>query len=189
MIEAIDSYYSYVKAQMATLKAVVYVNGNSVPQPFGGVSNARDWPQTQPTEGALYLLFLNATPLSDEATWAQNKYRFYLQWVWILIGTDIQPGQQGQNRSDRYRSNFQIIANLRQSNYPGFCIKNSYTATSQGAVVGTRVQSVFPRSEIEMVTWTPLRYMPKSDNQKSGIVYGAAAVELDAYDDVSTLVA
>lgn len=193
LISAVDSYFSWITAQLVTLQAKVWINGALVNQPIGGVANARDWPNTPSDEGALYLLFLQASPSEREdpiVSQSQMAYDYYCQWVWTLIGTDIAAGQQAQNRSDRYRANFQIINNLRQANYPGFCQKRDYSAdATTGVVTSVPSASVIPVSSIEMVMWTPLKFMPRSDNAKSGLVYGAAAVELHAYDDVSALVA
>ncbi len=192
MISPIDAYFQYVAAQMAVLQAKVLVNGALINQPMGGVVNARDWPATPANEGALYLLFLNANPSEADPMVSQSQmaYEYFCQWVWMLIGTDITNTQQAQSRSDRYRANFQIIQNLRQANYPGFCQKKDYSADPQtGAISSTPSASLFPVSSIEMVTWSNLKFMPKSDNDKSGLVFGAASVDLHAYDDVSILVA
>lgn len=189
MIAALDSYYSYVVQQMTALGATVTINGSTVPQPLGGVINADDWPLVPPIEGGLYLLFLSAQPAVDPGTWAQQRYEYFCQWQWLLIGENIQPAELASNRGDRYRQNFQIMSNLKQANYAGFCQKKSYACSTEGIVTGTPVQSVYPYSSIEMVTWGQLRFMPRQDNQKSGLVFGAAAVELLAYDDVNVLVA
>lgn len=193
LISPIDAYFSFVVAQLATLQAKAFINGALVNQPIGGIANARDWPNTPADEGALYLLFLQASPSEREdpiISQSQMAYDYYCQWVWMLIGTDIAANQQTQNRADRYRSNFQIMSNLRQANYPGFCQKRDYSVNpSDGVVSSVPSQSAFPVSSIETVMWTPLKFMPRSDNAKSGLVFGAAAVELHAYDDISILVA
>jgi hypothetical protein len=169
-------------------QGLVTINGSQVPQPFGGVADARDWPQTPPLEGALYLLYITAVP-SGIVSQAQMGYEYFCQWTWLLIGTDIQQAQMTQSRADRYRQNMQIQKNLRDANYPGFCVKQDYSANQQGVVSSVPSTSTFPYSTIEMVTWANLRFMPKSDNEKSGLVFGAAAVELEAYDDISLAVA
>ena len=178
MIDTLDTYFSYCKTQMAL------VNSS---QRFGGVIMARDWPLTPPIQGALYLLFLSAVP-QNAGTPSQALYEYFCQWVWLYIGTDIQQNQQAANRGDRYRSNLQIIGNLRQANYPGFTRKMTYSADSQGNVTSTPVVGVYPPSAIEMIRWTQPRFMPKQD-EKSGLVFGAAAVSVFGYSDVDVLVA
>lgn len=187
LISAIDSYFSYVAQQMATLNAQVFVNGATIAQPMGGVVDARDWPQTPVVEGALYLLLQRVQPIGG--TEAQIEYEYFCQWSWLLIGTDIQAKQQTQSRADRYRANFQVMENLRQSNYPSFCRKQDYSADSQGNIQSVFSNSEYPVSATEMVRWTRLDFMPRSDNAHSGVTYGAARVSLYAYDDVSVLVA
>lgn len=188
MIAAIDSYYMHIAQQMQTLTAQVVVNGQSVVQPMGGIVEASDWPNSPTQEGALYLLVMNMVP-TGEGVNAQVEYEYFLQWSWLLIGADLTATQQGQNRQDRYRAFMQVIANLRQANYPRYCQKKNYTADAQGNLVATAVESAFPVSPRETVRWGNLRFMPRNDSNASGVLYGVATVELYAYDDVSILVA
>lgn len=185
----IDSFYSYVAQQMLTFNAHVFINGESVVQPMCGIINARDWPQTPQVEGGLYLLFLSASP-TRENSWAQAEYQYFCQWVWILLGTDITMSQQAQDRGDRYRANLQIMENLRQTHHPGFCQqKNYFVNPANGDITAVDSASVYPASPAEYVRWTKPRFVPKSDSEQSGLVYGAAAVELFAYSDVDLAVA
>ena len=175
MIAAIDSYYRHVKAQMAVVDST---------QQFGGMVEARDWPQTKPVLGALYLLSVNSQPVGG--SWAQTQYEYFLQWVWLLMGDDIVDTQQAANRS-KYRAHWQIQSNLRQANVPGFTQKMNYTADPvTGVLSATAVTSTYPLSSIEMVTWNPVRFIPQL-NQSAGLIYGVAAVELRAYDDINAL--
>ena len=187
LISVLDSYYMFVSGQMTRLNATVTINGSLVPQPMGGVINARDWPQTKPLEGCLYLLFLSASRNGLQSK-SQSGYEFSCQWVWILLGTDILASQQGQSRTDRYRASVQIMDNLHQANYPGFCRKLLYSADGNGNLSTIPAADPVQFSPIEMVSWTEPVFMPKSDNEKSGLVYGAAKVEVSAYDDVSALI-
>lgn len=187
LISALDSYYISIQNQMAVLGATVTINGSIVPQPFGGLVNARDWPQTPPMEGALYLLFINAIPTKG-GTAAQREYEYFLQWVWLIIGSDIVASQQEQSRANRYRTNLQVMENLNQASYPGFARKMDFSADSQGVISSVGSSSDYPKSDWESIRWTDPRFMPKSDNQ-SGLIYGAAAVELYAYSDVAALIA
>ena len=195
MIEAVDSYYTYVAAQMATLRGhnssglgFVTINGVVTPQPMCGYVESRDWPMTPNVEGGLYLLLLGEQP-TPEKSQAQTEYCYHCQWMWLLIGQDIQAAQLAQNRGDRFRQNMVIEENLRQANYPGYCQKNRISFDSQGNPTIAAVTSLYPVSQPEMVRWTKPRFMPRNDNQKSGLLYGAAAVELYAYSDVALAVA
>ena len=178
LIDGVDSYYSAIVAQMAVIDPS---------QVFNGYAQATDWPGTPPNvTGGLYLLVLTSLPIGG--TEAQILYRHACQWVWIIIGTDIQANEQAANRGDRFRQNFVIESNLRQANYPGFCQKKTYSADSEGNVTSQPVQSVYPVSNVESVWWSRPRFMPKQD-QSSGLVYGAAAVDVFAYDDVAVAIA
>lgn len=177
LIDAIDSYYIYISQQMAIV---------APSQKLCGFISARDWPLTPPdTTGGLYLLYLRSIQL-PKGTESQNLFQYFMQWVWIVIGTDIQANQQAENRGDRFRSSMNVESNLRQAHYPGFTQKKAFSVATQGALSSTGVQSVYPPSSIEMVTWTRPKFMPRQDNAKSGLIYGAAAVELFAYDDIAT---
>jgi hypothetical protein len=176
VIEAIDSYFLYVKQQMSIVDSA---------QQFGGVVNAHDWPQMEPADGTLYLLYMNSFAM-DEGTEAQNKFQHMCQWVWVLVGDDIAEDQQAMNRGSRWRQHMQIQHNLRQANFPSFCAKKQYTADAQtGVVTGTPyTQAIYGGAE--SVWWSMLRFMPRFDQMKSGLVYGAASVTLYSYDDVLT---
>ena len=187
-VSPVDTYYTYVVQQMAMLKAAVFINGSQIPQPFGGVVNARDWPQSPVAEGALYLLVLTENPLR-QASRTQMGYEYFCQWVWLLMGTDIQLGQIVQSRSDRYRQEMQLMENLRNASYPGWARKQDYSVSTNGVVTSVLSSSTIPVNPLEMVTWSNLRFMPRADNEKSGVAYGAAAVEVCGYHDVSPLVA
>lgn len=172
MVDVLDSYFMGVKAQMANVDAT---------QKFGGIVSARDWPQTKPVEGALYLMFLAAS--SSIGTASQPLYEYLCQWAWVLLGVDIGASQQAANRGDRHRANFRIMANLRQANFPQYRQKQAYTANTEGTVVGADVLSTYPATNYESVFWSRLRFMPQS-NIESGVVYGAAAVSVYGYSDV-----
>jgi hypothetical protein len=201
MRNPVDTYYAYVVQQMLAINAQVSVNGATIAQPMCGYVAARDWPMTPPIEGGLYLLFLNAVPTDDQSR-AQKEYEYFCQWVWILIGQDIQADDTSQNRASRYASNMQIMENLRQAHYPGWTVEQRFQPTIIGGLptggvtgVPTKTQmpgpgsSVIQTSPIEIVRWTDLRFIPRQDNQKSGLIYGAAALELYARSDVLPAVA
>ena len=172
------------------MSATVTINGSTISQPMCGFISAREWPATPPKEGGLYLLYLNSAPTEEDRSLANKEYEHFAQWVWLLIGTDIASGQVSQNRGDRYAANMQIMENLRQANYPGFCQAKDYALVGS-AVVGTPAQTIVPAatgtmisSYVEMIKWSELRFIPRSDNQKSGLIYGAASVEIYARSNI-----
>lgn len=189
MIETLDTFVMFVKAQLVAVSATVTINGVTGPQRVGEVLEARDWPLTAPAQGAIYLLFQAANPLNQVGTQAQNLYEYHCQWVWLLTGQDLQANQQGANRGDRYRTNLQIMANLRNAHYPGYCPKKSYTADSQGNLTVVPVQSTYPKSNVETIVWTKPKFMPRATNDKSGTLYNAAAVSVISYEDVNPSIA
>jgi hypothetical protein len=179
VIEAIDTYYDYVARQMATA---------ATSQAMCGYIAAQDWPLTAPVEGGLYLLYLTSVPVAGGES--QILYQHQLQWVWLLIGTDIKINQVAENRGDRYRTNIMIMQNLRQANYPSFCPKKTFTVNSQtGVITGVGFGQQPGIGGADSVWWSKLRFMPKQDNDRSGLIYGAAALQLYAYDDVLPSVA
>jgi hypothetical protein len=157
-------------------------------QQFAGIINARDWPMTPPIEGALYLIFIQANPLNG-GTQSQNKFEYICQWMWYLIGTNIPSSEQAENRGDRYRTSMGIVQNLRQANYPCFCKKQTYSCNPvTGVVTGTPFTSPSVGGA-ESIWWTFPKFMQKSDNNKSGLVYGICAVNVYGFDDVLASVA
>jgi hypothetical protein len=175
--DVVDSYFDYVTNQMAKIDSS---------QKFGSMIEARDWPMTPPIEGALYLLYMHSLPVGG--TEAQIEYEHFCQWTWILIGTDITGTQQAANRGDRRRQNAAIINNLRQANFPSYCQKKSY-AMNGNTVEGTGVSSTVPYSSSESIFWSHLRFLPRPDLQKTGLIYGAAQVSVYAWEDVAVAVA
>ena len=176
LVDAIDTYYSYIVKQMATV---------APSQSMSGYIAARDFPLTPPVENSLYLLFISATPVGG--TEAQTLYQFLCQWNWLIIGTNIQANQQAENRGDRFRTNMGIISNLKQASYPGFCLKNTYAVGASGNVIGTNVIQAGVGTT-ESIWWSRPQFTPKQDNQKTGLIYGTATVRLYCFDDVLTSV-
>jgi hypothetical protein len=118
-------------------------------------------------------------------TKAQTLYEYVCQWNWLLIGTDLTGGQIAENRGDRYRAYFQVLANLRQANFPGFCQKQSIVVNPQtGALSYTPITDTNPVSAYESIFWTNPRFKAVADNDKTGLAFGVAAVNVYGYDDV-----
>src|SRR5262245_49025796 len=124
MIEVIDSYYTYVKQQMGIVDAQ---------QRFGPIIQARDWPQTPPLDSTLYLIVINASPIVP-STPSVMLYAYSVQWIWLVMGNDIQPNERKENRGDRYRNSFSMMKNLRDANFPGYCPKKLFEADASGVI-------------------------------------------------------
>ncbi len=183
LVSIFDSYVSYVAKRLLTLNARVSLNGSLVAQPFGGIVTVQDWPQSQVSEGALYLVTQRMVPTGKSKT--QRSYTCFAQWTWLLIGTDIPADAQAENRGDRYRSNQQIMQNLKEANYPGFCQKIDYSADPvTGVVSGVAAKSVYPPSAYERIVWDDLDFMPRNDNSPSGVLYYAAGVKIVGWEDM-----
>lgn len=174
MIEPLDSYYLYVKQQMAT------IDPN---QKFGPVIMSRDWPQTPVMDSALYLLLVDMMPIAPSSP-AVMLYSYDVQWIWLLIGEDIQKNERKQNRGDRYREYMKIVNNLRDACFPGFCPKLSYTSDKNGQLTSYSYDSNYKVGGAETVWWSTPQWSPRFDAEKSGVLYGSARVELCAYDDI-----
>jgi hypothetical protein len=185
LVSVIDSYASYVAARFQALNAQVTINGTTGPQQFGGVVTAQDWPQAPVIEGAAYLIVQKILPRGNSKV--QRQYLFLCQWTWLLIGTDIAANQQALNRGDRYRTDMQIMQNLKEANFPGWCQKIDYSVSGVGVVSGT--PSAFagpPPSTEEWVFWDDLEFAPRQDNMKSGLLYNAAGVTLMGWEDMQS---
>ncbi len=179
MISILDSYANYVADQMAA------VNPDRV---FGGIIQSRDFPQTHPIPGALYLIILGHRALDDHSTEDNMLYEFTCQWTWFTQGTDIAQDQVAANRGGRYRETMQIATDLRNANYPGFCAKSTTTVdTSTGVITQTPFVSSI-NGGWEMIRWSRLTFQPRQD-QKSGIIYESATVRVTGYSDVDATVA
>lgn len=175
IVDILDSYFLQVKNTMANVDNT---------QRFGGIVNARDWPQTKPNEGALYLVYVSANQKGGSID--QQLTECICQWCWILIGDDIAANKRAENRGSRFRSSMTIENNLRQANWPGFTRKINVSGVDQqtGALTITPVVSTAPRSDIESVWWSALKFVPQLDNERTGFTYGVATVTIYGYDDV-----
>jgi hypothetical protein len=173
-IDSIDTYYGWMYQQMQM------VNPARVASMLG-YALATDWPQLELTDGGIYLLYVNSVD-TGKGTKHSPLYTHFLQWVWLLLGTDIQASQVAANRGDRLRTHAAIQEDLRQGNFPGFCQKATFTPNTQTGS-GNYTQS----NPEEMIRWTELK-MPTKWNIKAGAIYGTAAVEVYAYDPVQQVV-
>jgi len=172
MIEAIDSFFKTTKNR------ILSINSN---RKVIGVMTALDWPPQTVQMESFYLLTLAETPVRKEAWSPSNPIMtFTLQWVWMIAGTDLQPGLKGRNRGDRYRTAFAMKDELRKALYPQFCEKKYITTDSNGTV---SFNSFDPP---DYIRWTPPEFRDRSDRD-SGLIYGLCALTLTAVtSEIST---
>ena len=175
IISSIDSYYAFVVKQMAQ------VNSSRVASMLG-MAESQDWPQLEIVDGGIYLLHVGSTPMqSRQSTEMFTLFEHAVQWVWILLGSDIQAADQAANRGDRYRSSLAIFEDLHHASYPGFCCKGEVTVDAQGNV------SMPITNPLEMVRWTGLR-LRKTQKIESGALYGVVATEIIGYEQMTPAV-
>lgn len=173
LIDALDTYYSFIYAQYQLL--------NSSRQ-LCGIVNAQDWPQAELVDGGLYLLYLSSAPVPEMSTKTQTYFEHFVQWAWTLIGDDLQSDQVGLNRGDRYRTSLAIEEELRQVHFPGFCAKQfSQVDAASGTVAFTQY------APIEMIHWSAPKLGVRMANAQSGLLYGTAPVEVYGFSTVNPL--
>lgn len=162
-VDGIDSHYQAVRARL----------GPNPTYPVKGFLQAMDWPPKPITNNAFYLLDLGDKPIGKQMYSATVPVKFhFVQWNWVIVGTDLQSGQRADNRGDRFRVGQAMKDALTQALYPNFTEKKTWTLDGSGTWVGT---SLVPP---EYVTWNPVEFMPKPTNKESGVIYGAAALRI-----------
>ena len=163
MLPAIDSFYMAVEAALVA---------NNPQRQVLGLLEAQDWPPQEVAFEAFYCLVLGATPLGRQAYSATSPiYVHHLQWVWMIMGTDVQAGIRGRNRGDRYRTNHIMEQELLVGLFPYFAPKLSWTVDVNGNLTGT------PYAVPDTILWTPPSFVTRVD-KASGLTYGSAAVSL-----------
>lgn len=156
---------------------------------MGSVVEARDWPLDPIQEGVPYLLVQQQLPAGGTKSFPE--YACYCQWTWLMFGQDIAPNMIGQNRGDRYRRHMALTEYLIQAHYPGFCQKvNVASDQNTGALTLTPSVTVLPLppNPYETIWWSEPRFGPRPE-EKSGILYGTAAVTIYGFDSISALIA
>lgn len=174
LVDVLDTFYNYVRNQYQKVNAA---------RPLFGFVNAQDWPQVELQDGTLYLLYLNSVPVEEDSTRAQIYYEHYVQWAWVWLGDDLAANQVGLNRGSRYRDDMTIKEELRQTHFPGFCVKQfSSCDPATGQVTFT------PYSSGETIQWSMPRMGTKLAMAQSGISYGSAAFEIYGWSSVGAAV-
>lgn len=179
MIDVLDTFYLYVTTNLAKFN----LGSLTPPVSLQGIVNAQDWPQREIVDGGLYLLYLQSVAVEEDSTRSQTYFEHFMQWAWVVIGTDLSSNQVGFNRGNRYRADMAIEEALRQSHFPKFCPKRFLSADGVSGVVTSTLYS-----PVEMIHWSMPRFGIKLNNPQSGVAYGAAPVEVYGWSTVSTLV-
>lgn len=170
LIDEIDSHYEAVKAR------VLAVNSSRV---FGGVVDARDWPFQQAQEGVFYLATDKGEPARSVNSWHSPLYIYTVNWVWLLIGTDIAQNAQQSNRGDRYRTHFQMQQEMLNGCWSGFCEKQKWGVTGSKPD-GSAIVTGTPYVPSEKVWWGKPILSEKKD-RTTGILFGYAGLRLSAF--------
>jgi hypothetical protein len=174
MIDFPDSHYQYVKQRIKTL-----INSART---FGGIVQARDWPPKEFKPTALYLVLGQLLPIYSgrqpgSNSWFSPLYDEKFQWAWGLEGIDILPQAQMASRGNKYRTNYQIIQEVLQGMYPGFCEKKQWdipNGTDAPQLTGTSY------SPPEYIWWKKPVFTDKID-AASGILFSYAVSEFAGF--------
>lgn len=168
MLQAVDSYFEYVRNRMLTVNPARKVVG---------VSDAMDWPSDVAIMNAFYLLTMGEKPITGKSFWsaAVPVVVHSLQWVWLIQGSDLTEGKVGRSRADRYRTNMTMRQELLKANYAWWGEKSNFSVI-ENTPSGPALQST-PMDPVENVWWTPLTFLNRLDRE-SGVIYGAASTQL-----------
>ena len=170
-VDALDSHYQSVKARL--------IAANS-PYQTKGLMAAMDWPPKDITPNMFYLMNLQDKAAGKTMYSAQTPVKFhFVQWGWMVIGTDLKQGERKDNRGDRFRTQEAMKGALTKALYPQFTEKKTYAIDpTTGVWSGTSLDPV------EFITWTPVDFHEEM-KQDSGVVYGTALVRIwDMLDQI-----
>lgn len=167
MIDAVDSYWRHAVERMQTINPS---------RQMLGVMDAQDWPPKEVRFESFYLLVLGEPPLGRSfASAAIPVVSHELQWVWMILGTDLTRGKVGRGRGDRYRTDMEMKSELLNANFPMFAEKKEWSI-SGGSAAAIQLTGT-PVTPSESIWWSPLVFTRRTD-QESGSIYGAASVSL-----------
>lgn len=167
-----DSHYAYVKAR------ILAINPTRV---FSGIVHASDWPSVQAIPESFYLVtntldpFRSEGPGTGSVSASSLLYGETVSWVWAILGTDIQAGTVAANRGDRYRTNLQMVQEIIQGWFPGFCQKQQFSINqANGALIAT------PYVPAEQVWFSPPKFSTRIE-RSTGIMFGSAATIITGF--------
>lgn len=117
--DCIDTFYTYVSTRIKSY--------NSARGIFG-VMDAADWPPKPVEFQSFYLIYQGFNKLNRETDSAAIEVvSHHVAWMWLILGTDLNTGLIGRNRGDRYRTNQQMLEELRYGLFPRFTQKKSFS--------------------------------------------------------------
>jgi hypothetical protein len=176
VLDAVDSYFEYMNHNL------VAVNPN---RKVIGVSDALDWPPKTIIMEAFYLLVMGSRSMSSKSFWssAVPVQVHTLQWTWIIQGSDLTQGKIGRSRGDRYRTNMLMRDELLAATMQAWWTPKLSWSVQGNTPSGVALQSA-PLTPAENVWWTPLTFLNRVDRE-SGVIYGAATVQLTDMTGVS----
>jgi len=162
-LDALDSYYQFVKGRIKTY------NFNRV---VAGMLNAQDWPPKQVKLEAFYLLVLGEDVVGKQGFSPAVPIKFHLvQWTWIIKGSDLQQGERLANRGDRYRIMQTMKDELTDGMFPNYTEKQTWALNA--SQVWTPTSLVPPM----YITWTPVSFHERFDKD-SGVAYGTGSTRI-----------
>lgn len=158
--DIVDTYYKAIKDRVRV------VNAN---RRFEGLVQVSAWPPETVQEEALYLLLFDPKPVKEMISRATPTYTRMVQWTWLVQGTDLQPGEEGSNRGDRYDLHEKIVEELIQAHAVQAAEKKSWSLDANDLLVGATSDPA------QFVRWSVPDF--GSDyNKDTGLVYGLATV-------------
>lgn len=161
--DAVDSYFQFVKARILEMNPTRKVVA---------VQEAMDWPPKNVDLESFYLLILNDAPIGKDFDSASiPTLSIQMQWVWAIVGADLQSPSIGRNRGNKYRVNQTMKGELLYGGFPRYCEKLTYSVDGGGTLVSA---SLVPQ---EFIWWGPLRFNQRND-RASGTIYGTGSVSL-----------
>jgi hypothetical protein len=170
-----DSLYFYVRSR------IIAINAN---RKFGGIISALDWPLKEAQIGSFYMMATTLEPVRTSSyggnSWSGPMYTERIQWVWQLIGTDIQQGNRMANRGDRYRLHYQMIQELLSGIYPGYCEIKQFAASDN-----TQLPEPVSYSPKEFIRMSKPSFGERIDTS-TGILFGSATMQLSSFSPAIT---
>ena len=174
LIDTVDSYYQFVKNN---------VQAANPARVFGGIAQARDWPQKGAVLNAPYLLLTQDAPTrSAHQSFYQVLLTYSLVWVWMIQGDDLSQGSESANRGDKYRQNMQMVWEILAAHNPGYCQKYQYSLVADANNLPLLVAT--PYTDPDFLWWQIPSFSDKQD-KTSGILYCQGKVEVSSYSPIT----
>lgn len=170
MVDWSDSHYQYVKDRVV---------GINPARAFGGIVQARAWPLKEVQFETFYMLVgkLDPMPMNGYNSWFAPGYSEAFRWIWQIKGTDIN-ANVAANRGDRYRTNSQMVQEILQGMYPGFCEKKTWSVVPD--VDNNPILTATSFFPAEYVWWAKPSF-PDSYNSQTSVLTGSAVSNMYSF--------